>query len=129
MRLERDSGVPRHPRSIVRANYGLGASVDVARCLLPAPPPLPPRSRPPGLHPKQERLLLARPHTASFKCGLYYKCTDSEWWWGTGGLQGPEHRPSEQSKETQLLPAPSPHLRHSSVQEEYMDRHHTRLQN
>ncbi|XP_055283705.1 SHC-transforming protein 3 [Moschus berezovskii] len=40
------------------------------------------RSRPPGLHPKQERLLLARLQTASFKCGLSYKCTDSGWWEG-----------------------------------------------
>lgn len=52
---------------------------------VPTPcPTFPPsqRSRPLGLHPKQERLLLARLHTASFKCDLSYECTDSGWWWG-----------------------------------------------
>lgn len=45
------------------------------------------RSRPPGLHPEHAwTLLLARTHTASFKCGLYCECTGSGWgdWWPSG---------------------------------------------
>ena len=114
MRLEREWSTQAsqiHCEGQLRAWSIRGCSEVPTPC--PTSPPSQ-RSRPPGLHPKQERLLLARLHTASFKCGLSYEYTDSGWWVGLVASRdqstGPVSRAKRESSSWDPHPISGPHL-------------------
>lgn len=127
MRLERGVGVPRHPRPIVRVINGTGALVGTARGLLPAPSPFPLKEVGPRGCIRSTLGHCSWPELILPPSSVVYTVSVPAQGGGTGGPQGPEHRAIVQREEAKRHPAPSPHLRPSSIQEKFMDRHPTKL--
>ena len=127
MRLEREVGVPRHPRPIVMAISGPGALGGTARCLPPAPSPFPLKEAGPRGCIQSMLGDCSWPELILPPSSVVSTVSVPAQGGRTGGPQGPEHRAIVQREETKRHPAPSPHLRPSSIQEKFMDRHPTKL--